>query len=83
MEIKMETTLTKRGQTVVPAEIRKRYNLQEGDKLVWIDDGQTVKVIFTQSDIVKALRGSGKGHKLTERLLAERRAEYKHEKVRS
>lgn len=79
----METTLTKRGQTVVPAEIRKRYNLQEGDKLVWLDDGQTVKVIFTQSDIVKALKGSGKGHKLTERLLAERRSEYKHEKVRS
>ena len=77
----MQTTLTKRGQTVVPAEIRKRYNLREGDKLVWIDDGQMVKVIFTQSDLVKALKGSGKGHKLTERLLAERRAEYKHEKV--
>lgn len=79
----METTLTRRGQTVVPAEIRKRYNLQEGDKLVWIDDGQTVKVIFVQSDIVKALKGSGKGFKLTERLLSERRAEYKYEKVRS
>ena len=50
---------------------------------VWLDDGQTVKVIFTHSDLVKALKGSGKGHKLTERLLAERRAEYKHEKVRS
>ncbi len=79
----METTLTRRGQTVVPSEIRKRYNLQEGDKLVWIDDGQTVKVIFVQPDIVKALKGSGKGYKLTERLLAERRAEYKYEKVRS
>lgn len=73
----MKTTLTRRGQTVVPAEIRKRYNLQEGDKLIWIDDGQTIKVIFTSSDIVKALKGSGKGYKLTERLLAERRAEYK------
>jgi AbrB family looped-hinge helix DNA binding protein len=79
----METTLTRRGQTVVPAEIRKRYHLQEGDKLIWIDDGRTVKVIFTQADIVKALKGSGKGYKLTERLLAERRAESKHEKVRS
>ena len=78
----METTLTSRGQTVVPAEIRKRYNLHEGDKLVWIDDGQTIKVIFTHSDLVKALRGSGKGHKLTERLLAERKSEYTHEKIR-
>ena len=78
----METTLTRRGQTVVPAEIRKRYNLQEGDRLIWIDDGQTVKVIFSPADIVKALKGSGKGFKLTERLLAERRAEYEHEKIR-
>lgn len=79
----METTLTRRGQTVVPSEIRKRYHLHEGDKLVWIDDGQTVKVVFVQSDLIKALRGSGKGYKLTERLLAERRAEYKYEKIRS
>jgi AbrB family looped-hinge helix DNA binding protein len=73
----MKTTLTRHGQTVVPAEIRKHHNLQEGDKLIWIDDGQVVKVILTDSDIVKALKGSGKGYKLTERLLAERRAEYK------
>ncbi len=79
----METTLTKRGQTVVPAEIRRRHNIQEGDKLVWLDDGETIKVIIVQSDIVKALRGSGKGYKLTKRLLAERKAEYDHEKVRS
>lgn len=79
----METTVTRRGQTVVPAEIRKRHNIKDGDKLAWLDDGETIKVIPIQSDIVKALRGSGKGHKLTERLLAERKAEYKHEKVRS
>lgn len=79
----METTLTRRGQTVVPSEIRKRYKLQEGDKLVWIDDGQAVKVVFVQTDLVKALKGSGKGYKLTQRLLAERRAEYKHDKIRS
>lgn len=79
----METTLTKRGQTVVPAEIRKRYKLKEGDTLAWIDDGNTIRVVFLPAHPVKALRGSGKGHKLTERLLAERRAEYKYEKVRS
>ena len=70
----MKTTLRRRGQTVVPAEIRRRHDLQEGHELIWIDDGQAVKVIFTQSDIVKALKASGKGFKVTERLLAERRA---------
>ena len=78
----METTLTDRGQTVVPAEIRKRYDLKKGDKLIWLDTGKTITVIPVPSDIVAALEGSGKGYKLTERLLAERRADYAHEKVR-
>lgn len=78
----METTLTERGQTVIPAEIRKRYNLKKGDKLIWLDTGKTITVIPVPSDIVAALEGSGKGYKLTERLLAERRADYTHEKVR-
>ena len=79
----METTLTERGQTVIPAEIRKRYNLKKGDKLIWLDTGKTITVIPVPSDIVAALEGSGKGYKLTERLLAERRADYINEKVRS
>ena len=79
----MESILTKRGHTVVPAEIRKRYNLKEGSTLAWIDDGKNIRIVFLPADPVKALKGSGKGYKLTERLLAERRAEYKHEKVRS
>ena len=79
----METTLTERGQTVIPAEIRKRYNLKKGDKLIWLDTGKTITVIPVPSDIVTALEGSGKGYKLTERLLAERRSDYIHEKVRS
>ena len=79
----METTLTERGQTVIPAEIRKRYDLKKGDKLIWLDTGKTITVIPVPSDIVAALEGSGKGYKLTERLLAERRADYAHEKVRS
>jgi len=79
----METTLTERGQTVIPAEIRKRYDLKKGDKLIWLDTGKTITLIPVPSDIVAALEGSGKGYKLTERLLAERRADYTHEKVRS
>ena len=79
----METTLTERGQTVIPAEIRKRYNLKKGDRLIWLDTGKTITVIPVPSDIVAALEGPGKGYKLTERLLAERRADYANEKIRS
>ncbi len=68
----MKTTLTKRGQMVVPAEIRRRYNMQRGAKLTWLDDGETIRVVVVHPDIVKALRGTGKGYLLTRRLLAER-----------
>ncbi len=68
----METAVTKRGQTVIPAPIRKRYHIREGDRLVWLDDGQAIKVIPVPSDPIRALRGLGRGERLVERLLAAR-----------
>ncbi len=47
---KIKTAITKRGQTVIPAPIRNRYQIQPGDDLVWLDDGQTIKVIPVPSD---------------------------------
>jgi AbrB family looped-hinge helix DNA binding protein len=69
----MQTTLTRRGQTVVPAPIRKRYDIREGDQLVWLDDGQNIKVIPVPSDPIRALRGAGRGERLVEKLLISRR----------
>jgi AbrB family looped-hinge helix DNA binding protein len=69
----METITSRRGQTVVPAEIRRRHNIKDGDHLIWIDDGQTIRVIPVPADPIKALRGSGKGQNLTATLLEERR----------
>ena len=68
----MQTAVTKRGQTVIPAPIRKRYRIQPGDNLVWLDDGQTIKVIPVPADSIRALRGCGRGEGLVERLLATR-----------
>ena len=68
----MQTLITKRGQTVVPAPIRKRHDIQEGDRLAWIDDGQTIKVIPIPADPIRALRGHGRGQKLVEKLLESR-----------
>lgn len=75
----MQTKITKRGQTVVPAPIRKRYGIQEGDLLVWLDDGETIKVIPIPSDPVEALRGSGEGENLLAALLLSRAEEREHE----
>jgi AbrB family looped-hinge helix DNA binding protein len=65
----MQTAVTKRGQTVIPAAIRKRYHIEEGDSLVWIDDGTTIRVVPVASDPIRALRGSGRGEGLMSALL--------------
>jgi AbrB family looped-hinge helix DNA binding protein len=75
----METTVTKRGQTVIPAPIRKRHHIREGDRLAWIDDGVTIRVVLVPADPVAALEGSARGERLVERLLAERRQDIRRE----
>jgi len=69
----METKVTKRGQTVVPAEIRRRYGIGEGDRLLWLDDGTVIKVVPLAGDALRALRGCGRGEGLVDKLLQSRR----------
>ncbi len=69
----MRTTITQRGQTVIPAELRRRYGLEEGDQVEWLDTGAGFKVIPVPGDPIAALRGMGRGEGLLDRLLAERR----------
>ncbi len=76
----MHTTLSRRGQTVVPAEIRRRHGLEEGDQLVWLDDGATIKVVPVPADPVAALRGRGAGQGLTAKLLEDRAEDRRRER---
>ncbi len=69
----MQTAVTKRGQTVIPAAIRKRYGIEEGDRIEWLDEGRSIRVVPAAADPVRALRGRGKGEGLCERLLETRR----------
>ena len=75
----MQTAVTKRGQTVIPALLRKRYSIDEGTQLVWLDDGETIRVVPVPADSLRALRGRGRGEGLTEKLLAERQQDCEHE----
>ncbi len=68
----METTISRRWQTVIPAAIRRRHNIREGDTLEWIDDGETIRVVPITGDPVRLLRGRGKGQHLTDKLLQAR-----------
>ena len=71
----MQTTVTARGQTVIPAKIRKEHRIEISTKLEWIDDGDTIRVVPLPKDSIKAARGISNG--LYRRLMKERELERK------
>ena len=71
----MQTSVTCRGQTVVPARIRRGYHITRWTKLEWIDDGQTITVVPVASDPIGAVRGMFKDTDLRSALLKSRRKE--------
>lgn len=75
----MQTAVTKRGQTVIPAQLRKRYKINEGTQLVWLDDGETIRVVPIPADPLRALRGRGRGEGLVEKLLVTRQKDRERE----
>jgi AbrB family looped-hinge helix DNA binding protein len=75
----MRSTITARGQTVVPAPIRERFGLGPSTRLEWIVDGDgAIRVVPVDLDPIRAFRGSGAGGG-TARLLKERQLERRKE----
>ncbi|MSQ58164.1 MAG: AbrB/MazE/SpoVT family DNA-binding domain-containing protein [Betaproteobacteria bacterium] len=70
----MRSTITDRGQTVIPAAIRRQFRLSPADRLEWILENGTIRVVPVRANPVEAFRGQGKGG-ATKRLLAARRDE--------
>ncbi len=74
----MRSTITARGQTVIPVAIRRRFQLTPADRLEWVAEGDEIRVVPVKEDPVAAFRGQGQGG-ATERLLAERLADNAYE----
>ena len=74
----MRSTITARGQTVIPAAIRRQFHLGPADRLEWIVDDNGIRVIPVRKNPIDAFRGQGKGG-ATARLLAERRKDRERE----
>ena len=41
----MRSTITSRGQTVIPAEVRRFFHLSAADRLEWVIENNTIRVI--------------------------------------
>ena len=74
----MQSTITSRGQTVIPASIRRQFHLNPADRLEWVLDDGTIRVVPVRANPIEAFRGQGKGG-ATVRLLAERRRDMERE----
>ena len=68
----METTISHRGQTVVPAAIRKAHRLIPSSRLEWIDDGLSIRVVPVGRDPIGQARAAFGKSRLTRALLKSR-----------
>jgi bifunctional DNA-binding transcriptional regulator/antitoxin component of YhaV-PrlF toxin-antitoxin module len=71
----MTTTVSDRGQTVVPAAIRKAYHLTSSSRLEWLDDGVCIRVVPLTEDPIAQARGAFGKSGLTKALLRSRAEE--------
>ena len=68
----MTTTLTVRGQTVIPAPIRKARGLKSNTMLEWVDDGKCIRVVPLGTDTIAEARGALGKSRLRQALLRSR-----------
>jgi len=71
----METCATKKGQIVIPVELRRKYDIQAGTRLEITDDGERIILRPITPEYVRSLRGSLKGKGALQALVEERLAE--------
>ncbi len=79
----MTVTISEKGWVVIPAELRRKYNLRPGSEVQVVDYGGVLALVPKLVEPTQEAAGMLKGRKsLTRALLAERRAEQRREKTR-
>ncbi|MBI4585846.1 MAG: AbrB/MazE/SpoVT family DNA-binding domain-containing protein [Planctomycetes bacterium] len=78
----MNVTVSDKGWVVIPAGLRKKYNLKPGTAVQVVDYGGVLVLVPELADPVQQAAGMLKGGKsLTRALLAEHKAEQRKEKA--
>jgi len=72
----MPVTISEKGWIVIPAELRKKYNLRPGTAVSVVDYGGVLAVVPAMAKPIRQAAGMLKGRtSLTGALMAERRRE--------
>ncbi len=74
----MSVTVSSRGQTVIPAEIRKRYKIGIKSRLEFIDAGKEIIIVPIPTNSFAHSRGALKGIS-TKDLMLERKKQRRQE----
>ena len=77
----MTVTVSRKGQLVIPARVRKRYRLVPGSQVEVLDSGREIILVPIPKDVFRASRGLLKGYSVQE-FLRWRRYERQQEHVR-
>jgi AbrB family looped-hinge helix DNA binding protein len=80
----MTLTISNKGWVVIPAELRKKYNLTPGTEVVIVDYGGVLSILPASKNPIKQGRGLLKDTpSLTEDLLKERAEERAREEAKT
>lgn len=60
----METTVTTKGQIVIPSSLRRKYGIKVGTRLIVEDDGEKILLWPITEHYIERLQGSLKGSDL-------------------
>ncbi len=64
-------TISAKGWLVIPVELRKKYALQEGSRVVLVDYGGVLAIVPAMNKPVEAARGMLKGRRSLLKALAQ------------
>ena len=76
----METYATVKGQIVIPAELRRKYGIKNGTKIIITDIGDAIVLKPVTEQYLRNLQGSLKGKGGLKVLLEERAKDKEREK---
>jgi AbrB family looped-hinge helix DNA binding protein len=71
----MKTQVTAKGQIVIPVQLRQKYGIKNGTRIIVIDNGNSITLKPMTEQYLKKLQGSLKGRGGLKVLTGERRKE--------